>query len=199
MEPLIELWQQARIEEQGTDRPYRTDDLVPRIIKLERSQQKLLRFKTLSSIILLLALLIVFINKMAFSLTGYLGIGIFVASVLSVVVILNRLRFRITSEERSLSTLQLAGVAERKLLTERRIFTFYLPLFIVVALTGFNLMYIEFFSELDSGTRILYHTVMTGSLVVAFVVGLSVRIRRFQKQFQPLLDRIRDFRKEGGS
>ena len=196
MEQLIELWQQARIDESRMDRVYKTEDVVPQIIKLEKKQQKLLMYKTLSSIILLLALLIVFLNRMTFTVYSILGLGIFITSVLTIVVLLNRLRFRITYEERSLSTFQLVGITEHKINTERKIFTTYLPLFVVVALTGFNLMYLDLFREEETVTRILYHLVMTGSIAVAFVVGLSVRIKRFHKQFLPLLARIQKFKSE---
>jgi len=196
MEQMMELWQKARIDESGMDSKYRKDDLVPMIISLEKNQQRVLRFKTLSILILLPAILILFLNRTAFTPSGILGMGIFMTSVLVVVIMLNRLRFRITEEERTLSTLQLAGIAEHKIHTEKKMFNLYLPLFVMVALTGFNLMYLDYFIQEDTATRILYHLVLTGSLIVAFVVGLSIRIRRFQKQFLPVLDRIRRFRSE---
>jgi hypothetical protein len=196
MEQMMELWQKARIDESGMDSKYRKDDLVPMIISLEKNQQRVLRFKTLSILILLPAILILFLNRTAFTPSGILGMGIFMTSVLVVVIMLNRLRFRITEEERTLSTLQLAGIAEHKIHTEKKMFKLYLPLFVMVALTGFNLMYLDYFIQEDTATRILYHLVLTGSLIVAFVVGLSIRIRRFQKQFLPVLDRIRRFRSE---
>jgi hypothetical protein len=199
MEHLIELWQQAKIDESGVDKVYQTDDLVPMIIHLEKKQQQLLTFKTLGSIIVLLALIIVFFNKSALTLYSLLGIGIFVGSVLSIVVLLNRLRFQITHEERSYATLQLAQVAESKIQAERRIFTTYLPLFFVVAMVGFNLMYLEVFSAEETGSRILHHVILTAGLSLAFVLGLSVRIRRFYKQFLPVLERIRKFKIASGS
>ncbi len=196
MEALVELWQQAKTDRPRMDMVYKTEDVIPHIIKLEKKQQKLLRFKTLSSVLLLLALLIVFLNRMTITIYSGAGIGIFIASVLSIVGLLNRLRFRITYEERSLTTLELAEVAARKIKAERKIFSAYLPLFFLVALTGFNLLYLDTFRELDSGTRILYHLVMTGTIAVAFVAGLLVRIKRFQKQFLPLLARIQKLRSE---
>ena len=169
------------------------------IINLEKRQQNLLRFKTLSVLILLPALMILFLNLGTLTPVSILGIGIFTTSVLVVVIMLNRLRFRITDEERTLSTLRLAGIAEQKIRIEKKLFRIYLPLFVVVALTGFNLMYVDYFTEEELATRILYHLVMTGGLAVAFLVGLSVRIRRFQKQFLPVLERIRKFKIESKS
>jgi len=196
MEHIIELWQQAKIDESRMDRSYQTEDLLPMIIKLEHKQQRLIRFKTLSSIILSLALLILFLNRTSITLYSGLGIGIFISSLLVVVALINRLRFHITYEERSLSTIKLAGLAERKINMERKLFTLYLPLFVVVALSGFNLMYLDLFMEEEMGTRILYHLVMSGSVLIGFVVGLTVRIKRFQKQFLPVLERIKKFRDE---
>jgi len=196
MEHIIELWQQANIDESRMDRSYQTEDLLPMIIKLESKQQRLIRFKTLSSIILSLALLILFLNRTSITLYSGLGIGIFISSLLVVVALINRLRFHITYEERSLSTIKLAGLAERKINMERKLFTLYLPLFVVVALSGFNLMYLDLFMEEEMGTRILYHLVMSGSVLIGFVVGLTVRIKRFHKQFLPVLERIKKFRDE---
>lgn len=196
MEHIIELWQQATIDESRMDRTHQTGDLLPMIIKLEHKQQRLIRFKTLSSIILSLALLILFLNRTSITLYSGLGIGIFISSLMVVVVLLNRLRFHITYEERSLSTIQLAGLAERKINMERKLFTLFLPLFVVVALSGFNLMYLDLFLGEDRGTRILYHLVMSGSVLIGFVVGLTVRIKRFHKQFRPILERIKKFRDE---
>jgi len=192
MEQIIELWQQAKIDESGMDRSYQTEDLLPMIIKLEHRQQRLIRFKTLSSIILSLALLILFLNRTNITLYSGLGIGIFISSLMAVVLLLNRLRFHITYEERSLSTL----LTERKINMERKLFTLYLPLFVVVALLGFNLMYLDLFLGEDRGTRILYHLFMSGSVLTGFVVGLTVRIKRFHKQFLPVLERIKKFRDE---
>ncbi len=196
MEHIIELWQQAKIDESRMDRTYQTEDLLPMIIKLEHKQQRLIRFKTLSSIILSLALLILFLNRTSITLYSGLGIGIFISSLMVVVVLLNRLRFHITYEERSLSTLKLAGLTERKINMERKLFTLYLPLFVVVALSGFNLMYLDLFLGEDRGTRILYHLAMSASVLIGFVVGLTVRIKRFQKQFLPVLERIKKFNDE---
>ena len=111
-------------------------------------------------------------------------------------VLLNRLRFHITYEERSLSTMKLAGLAERKIYMERKLFKIYLPLFVVLALGGFNLIYLNLFQGEDRGTRILYHLLMSGSVLIGFVVGLTVRIKRFQKQFLPVLARIKKFKSE---
>lgn len=196
MEPIIELWQQAKIDESRMDRSYQTEDLLPMIIKLEHKQERLIRIKTLSSIVLSLALLILFLNRTSITLYSGLGIGIFIGSLMVVVVLLNRLRFHITYEERSLSTIKLAGLTERKINLERKLFTLYLPLFVVVAISGFNLMYLDLFMEEEKGTRILYHLVMSGSVLIGFVAGLSVRMKRFHKQFLPVLERIKKFRDE---
>jgi len=199
MEHLAELWQQAKVEESGRDRAYGTEDLVPMIAQLEKKQQRLLTSKTLGAIVTLTALVILFFNRMPLDLSSLLGLGIFLVSVLTIVVVLNRLRFQISCEERSSSTLQLAGVAESKIHRERKIFTTYLPLFFAVAMIGFNLMYLDFFRAEEAGTRILYHMILTASLSLAFVLGISVRIKRFHKQFLPVLDRIQRFRDESGA
>ncbi len=89
MEHIIELWQQATIDETRMDKVFQTEDLVPMIIKLEQKQQRLIRFKTLSSLILSLALLILFLNRTTITLYSSLGIGIFISSLLAVVVLLN--------------------------------------------------------------------------------------------------------------
>ena len=196
MEKYIETWNQAIIDPSRMDTTYRADDMMPQLAKLEKSQQVVLRNKTLASMVALLALLIIFLNKMEFTPLTLVGITIFISSVLSVIVLLNRLRFRITPEERSLSPMQLVKLAERKILTERRIFTRYLPLFLLVAIAGFNLMYVDFFSGDETITRLKYHLIMTGGLIAAFAFGITIRIKRFQRQFLPLLDRIRQFKQE---
>ena len=196
MEHIIELWQQAKIDESRMDSRYQEGDLIPMIIGLEKRQQRLLRFKTLSVLILLPAILILFLNRSDITLYSSLGMGIFLSSVLLVVILLNRLRFQISNEERSLSTLQLADITEKKIKNERKLFTTYLPLFVVVALSGFNLMYLDLFIDEELGTRILYHMVMSGSILIGFVVGLTVRIKRFHKQFLPVLERIKKFKNE---
>ena len=199
MEHYMEIWQRATIDDSRVDRVYRAEDLVPQIMKLVRSQEKLIRFKTLSTVILMLTLVIIFLNTISLTVFSILGIGIFVASLLVVLVLLNRLRFQITVEERSFTTMQLAETTEHKINTERKIFTRYLPLFIAVALIGINVMYVDIFRGEETGTRIFYHAILTGSIAVAAVVGLSVRIRRFHKQFLPLLGRIRKFIEESES
>jgi len=196
MEQLVEIWQKASTDESVMDRVYQQEDVVPHIMKLEKKQQKLLMQKTLGVIIALSALTIVFANRLAFSFYSILGIGLFLLSVIIIMLLLNRLRFKITNEERSLPTLLLVDVAEQKIKTERKIFTVYLPLFMLVALTGFNLMNLDFFRDEESRTRILYHLVLTGGIALSFFIGLSVRIKRFRKQFLPLLDLIRKFKVE---
>lgn len=196
MEEIIDIWQQAKTKGSGMDPGYWSDDLVPMIAKLEKKQQKLLIFKTTSVICLLLAMLILFINKIEFTFYTTLGTGIFLASVISILILISRLRFRITDQERSLSTLDLARITKKKVSAERKIFTTYLPIFIAVALTGTNLMYVDLIRDLEIGMRILYHLVLTGSMLVATAVGLSVRIKRFRKQFLPLLERIQKFENE---
>jgi hypothetical protein len=196
MEPLVELWQHATIEESRMDRTYHKEDLVPMIVHLEKKQQQLLRVKTLSVLILLPAILILFLNRGPLTLNGITGLGVLTISVLAVVILLNRLRFQINQEERGRSTLELARIAERKIHMEKKLFTTFLPLFLVVALSGFNLMIVDSLTGEEPATRVVYHLIMTGSLVLAFILGLSVRIRRFHKQFLPVLARIRKFEQE---
>jgi DNA-directed RNA polymerase specialized sigma24 family protein len=199
MEPLVELWQQATIDESRMDRTYQREDLVPMIIQLEKKQQQLLRIKTLIVLILLPAIVIIFLNRTILSLNSVMGLGIFTISVLVVTILLNRLRFKITEEERGRTTMELTRIAGRKIHMEKKLFATYLPLFLVVALSGFNLMIADTFTGEEQATRLLYHLIMTGSLVLAFVLGLTVRIRRFHKQFLPVLSRIRKFEQEAES
>jgi len=196
MEPLIELWQQAKTDESRMDSRYQEGDVIPEIIKLDRKQQKLIKQKTLFSLILLSVLIVVFLNRESFSTYSLLGIGIFIFSIIFILLLLNKLRFIITNEELSLPTIQLADIAARKIRTEKKIFTTYLPVFVIVAMVGFNLMNLDFFVQEETGTRILYHFILTGSALLAFFIGLSVRIKRFKKQFLPLLDLIHKFKTE---
>lgn len=196
MEQLVEIWQKASTDESMMDREYQHEDVVPHIMKLEKKQQKLLLQKTLAALIALSALIVIFVNGGAFSLYSLIGIGIFMLSTIAVLYLLNRLRFRISHEERSLPTLVLADLAERKIRTEKKIFSLYLPLFLLVALVGFNLINLDFFRDEESGTRLLYHLAMTGGVAVFFFIGLSVRKRRFRKQFLPLMELIRKFKVE---
>jgi amino acid transporter len=194
MEDLQVLWQRANLEALSMDKLYQPDDLIPQITKLEKDQERLLAVKTSVAIGIILILLITFLNHMEFSWTRLAGIGIFLISIVVILILLNRWRFRISQQERSLATSELVDLVEQKIKRERKVFTTYLPLFGAAALTGFNLMYIQYFSDLETGTRVLYHGILTGSLLIAFAVGLRIRIRRFQKRFQPILDRIRRFR-----
>lgn len=196
MKDMIKLWQEASIDETGMDKVYSAEDLVPLIINLQHKQQRLVRFKTLSVIIILLSLVIIFFNSTSINIFNGLGLGIFLGSVIAVVILVNRLRFRIRDEERSLSTLRLSELTERKINTERRLFTLYFPLFVLVALLGFNLMYIDVFEGEEPGTRLLYHLAMSAGVLLGFILGLLVRIRRFKRQFMPVQERINKFREE---
>jgi len=194
MEDLQVLWQKANLESLSMDKVYHPDDLVPQISKLEKDQERLLAIKTSVAIGMILILLITFLNFMEFSWARVTGIGIFLTSMVVILILLNKWRFRINQRERSLATSELVKLVEQRILRERKVFTTYLPLFGVVALSGVNLMYLEYFSDLETGTRILYHVILTGSLMIALLVGLRIRIRRFQQRFQPILERIRKFR-----
>jgi len=55
-------------------------------------------------------------------------------------------------------------------------------------------MYLEYFLELETRTRILYHLILSVGMAVAFFLGLSVRIKRYKKRFLPLLNRIQKFK-----
>lgn len=196
MEDLQLLWQKANLDELPADQFFRPDELIPQIIKLERDQERLVTVKTSVALGVILILMVLFFNRMEFSWSRIAGMGIFISSVLVIIILLNRWRFRITHRERSLSTVDLVAITEKKIWRERRVFSLYLPLFGIVALTGFNLMYLDYFGDLDPGTRLIYHGILTGGLLIAFIIGLSVRIRRFRLRFQPLLERIEKFRSD---
>jgi uncharacterized membrane protein YecN with MAPEG domain len=196
MEEIIDIWQQAKTAGDLTDHRYRADDLIPMIARLEKKQQKLVTFKTVSVICLLLAILILLINRMDPGLFTLLGMGVFLLSTLSILVVLNHLRFRINEGERSLSTLKLAEITEQKINAERKIFTRYIPIFLLLALTGINLLYVDLIGDLEAHIRILAHLLLSGTMLAAAVLGLFIRIKRFRKQFLPLLDRIQEFKNE---
>ena len=195
MDQLIEIWQRVGTDQRDMDRKYKSDDLIPQVIKLEKNQKKVMLFKTYGSSSLLFVILILFISQFSLVLNSLIGIGLISASILGSIIILHRLRFKISDEERSMSTHRLVEVLETKIRTERKIFTRYLPIILLFIILGINLMYLEFLSELGTETRIFYHAMLTISMVIAFYIGISVRIKRFKKRFLPLLDRLEKFRK----
>jgi hypothetical protein len=194
MDQLIEIWQTVGTDQRDMDRKYKPEDIIPQVVKLEKNQKKIMLFKTYGSTSILFMILIIFISQFSLALNSLLGIALISVSILGSIIILNRLRFRISDEERSLSTRSLVAVLESKIKTERKIFTLYLPIILLFIILGINLMYLEFLAELETGTRIFYHILLSISMVVAFFLGLSIRIKRFRKRFLPLLDRLQKFR-----
>jgi len=196
MDQLIDIWQSVGTDQRNMDKKYKAEDLIPQIVRLEKNQRKVLQFKTIGALSVMFILLLFFFTQFTLSLNGIIGIGILSTSILAVVIILNRLRFRISDQERSLSMHNLLEVTESKIKTEQRLFTIYLPLFLLFVILGINLMYVEYFIEMETRTRIFYHTILTISMVVAFLLGLSIRIKRFRKRFHPLLNRIHKFKSD---
>ena len=194
MDQLIEIWQSVHTDQDKMDQKYKPEDLIPQVSKLEKNQNKVLQFKTYGSISILFMVLIIFLSQSTLVLNSILGIGVITASILGSVIILNRLRFKISDEERSLSTNTLVKVIEAKIETERKIFNIYLPILLLIIILGINLMYFEYLAELETRTRVFYHIIVTISMIVAFFLGLSIRIKRFQKRFLPLLNRIQKFK-----
>jgi len=194
MDQLIEIWQSVRTDQSNMDKKYKPEDLIPQVIKLEKNQKKVLLFKTYGSISILFFIIIIFLSQFTLVLNSILGIGIITTSILGSVIILNRLRFKISDEERSLSTNTLVEVIEAKIKTERKLFAVYLPIILLIIISGINLMYLEYLTELETKTRIFYHMILTISMIVAFLLGLSIRIKRFKKRFLPLLNRIQKFK-----
>ena len=195
MDQLIEIWQRVGTDQRDMDMNYTSEDLIPQVIKLEKNQKKVMLFKTYGSTSLLFVILFLFVSQFSLVLNSLIGIGLICASILGSIIILNRLRFKITDEERSLSTHRLVEVLEGKIRTERKIFTRYLPIILLFIIMGINLMYFEYLSDLGTGTRLFYHALLTLGMMVAFFVGISVRIKRFNQRFLPLLDRLEKFRK----
>lgn len=196
MEQFEKTWQKASTVRPGSERKYHPEELVPQIMKLEKKQERVIRVKTLGAIFALISLVIVFVNGITLTSCSIAGLAIFIISIVVVLILVNRFRFRITVEERSYDTLRLMQITEKKINLEKKIFRVYLPLFLVVALTGVNLMYLDFLREAEPDSRILYHMVMTITVFLAALAGLRIRIQRFKKQFLPVLDRIQKFRKE---
>lgn len=198
MDQLIEIWQTVGTDQRDMDRKYKPEDIIPQVIKLEKNQKKVMLFKTYGSTAILFMILIVFLSRFSLALNSLLGIALISASILGSIIILNRLRFRISDEERSLSTRTLIEALEKKIKTERKIFTLYLPIILLFIILGINLMYLEFLAELETGTRLFYHILLTISMIIAFFIGFSVRIKRFRKRFLPLLDRLEEFKNAVG-
>jgi hypothetical protein len=194
MDQLIEIWQTVGTDQRDMDRTYKAEDLIPQVVRLEKNQRKVMLFKTYGSTSILFVVLIIFLSRFSLVLNSLLGLGLISASILGSIIMLNRLRFRISDEERSLSTHMLLEVVENKIKTERKIFTLYLPVILLFIILGINLMYLESLSGLEISTRIFYHVLLTISMVIAFFLGLTIRIRRFRKRFLPLLDQLRKFR-----
>ncbi len=194
MDQLIEIWQTVHTDQRNMDKQYKPEDLIPQVIRLEKNQVKVLRFKTYGATSILFLVLIIFVSQFNLVLNSILGISMITVSILGSVILLNRLRFKITDEERSLSTHTLVDVMENKIKSERKLFTLYLPIILVFIILGINLMYLDFLSELETRTRIFYHMILSISMVVAFFLGLSIRIKRYKKRFLPLLNRIQKFK-----
>ena len=195
MDQLIEIWQTVGTDQRTMDKKYRPDDLIPQVVKLQRNQKQVLRFKTYGAMTILFVALLIFMSQFTLELYSLLGMGIITVSILGSVMMLNRKRFRITDEERSLSTHSLVRKIEAKLNAERKLFTVYLPVLLLVIILGINLVYYGYLSTMETKARLLYHLILTISMVMAFFLGLSVRIKRFRKRYLPLLNRIQEFKK----
>lgn len=101
-----------------------------------------------------------------------------------------RWQFRVDTLPLERSTLELIRMAQHALSRERTLFWRGMPLLGVALIAGLQLIYLDLLREEPLPDRLLWHGTSVLALLTALAGGLRFRQKRFQREMQPLLNRL---------
>ena len=197
IDALKKLWQEQKFKSETMNAIISPDSFIIRRLKAFEKLQ--LRINTVKIIILILIM---------GSFTWYLFrynepsvvvlLGLFwMATCLTVFTIIYwRKQFQANQLNFSLQTSAFIDLAIDKLNEQRKIFRSIFPFLVIGLIVGLNLLYLGILIDLTVGLRLLYHLFVSVILAGLIPIGFKIRKWKFEKENQPVIDDLLNFKNE---
>lgn len=200
IDELKNIWQNQKMDSQQEINQEKmfSENMLDKLKKFEKKQDKRTNFKTFGIIAILTAYLIVLIvtEKITFFLAaGFIIIGL---SAGIFMYLYRKTQFKIEKLNLFSETKELISSAVAVLEEQKELYKGKFRIFFTGLILGLNVLYLDLLKDLASTERILMHVGMTIILLITMYFGLKLRKRIFNRDFQPLIDELTEMNKDLG-
>lgn len=193
---LQALWVSQEVSGTGFNEKEPVDSpLIARLKALQNRQDKINKIKIIL-IVTIMALLILSISGQ--SLPGislyYAMAGLLVLASGIVVFFITYLKRQLKVSELpfDLPSIQFLDKTIERLNRQNDVFKRPFIAFIIVLILGLNLLYLGILPEMELMTRIGFHGLMSGMLIIAAFAGYRVRMYRNKKEVLPVIELLKE-------
>jgi hypothetical protein len=105
-------------------------------------------------------------------------------------------QFRFSLVDYNLPTRSFLSSLIKTLSFQKVLFRVYFPIFAFLLICGINIIYLDLMGQASESMRIIYHLAGSGFIGLATLMGLKIRRKKFQKEYQPLIDELKSIHDE---
>lgn len=146
--------------------------------------------KTIAIIFLSVSFIWLFYTLGVGSVVSWLGIGTILGSTAIMMILYWRIQFKSSNLNHNLPQKEFIKDAISQMRRQKILFVRLFRWFVFFMIVGINLLYIDLLADLEIMQRLIFHFAITLFLIVIFLMGLKIRERKFNKEFQPLIDEL---------
>jgi hypothetical protein len=191
LEEMRSVWQESSPPgtEPSDDSP-NWQDLLAGLRRYERQVLRVNVAKTIGGVVTLLLAGGILLPGHIDSWLVLGGLSWVALSTLSFIIVYWRWQFRVGTLPLDRSALELIRLARHGLMRERTLFWRFMPLFGLAMIVGLQVVYLGILRNEPPTDRLLFHVLSALTLLAVLAGALRFRRRRFQREMQPLLDRL---------
>lgn len=189
---LQNIWQSGKSDIKHISKEQVPGDLIQKLKKLQSFQDRINKIKVLFIAIVLLQLGYTFYDNHITSVTTYVGLGIFVISIVLFLTTYLRNQFNIRKVDFTAPSMEFATTAIQMLEKQNAIFKQPFLIFCILLTIGSNTLLAGLISSGDN--RLLFHVSNTLILAFAMFMGYKIRMWRIKKEVTPIIDELKALR-----
>ena len=195
IDELQVLWQNQEMKDtpKGFSKELR-NEIIEKASKTGKKIFRINILKTIGLVIIFANLIYMLYRSNIDSLFQFVGVGLMMLSTIIFMIIYWRTQFTQRKLDFSLQEYEFIDNSIKLIRNQKQLFRQQFKYFIVVIIISINIMYIDFFRDMETLTRIIFHLAYTLIFIAFYPIGLKIRERKFKKELQPLIDYLENIK-----
>ena len=193
---LSTLWQNYQPDEKSSERiDLKETGILKKLQKLEKKQFRINIAKTIGVILCLVFFSYTFRNLENIAILSKIAFAWIIFSLLVGFIIYWKMQYNSAQLNFIDNNQEFIKNTILKLKSQQQIITHLLPAMVFSLILGINAIYFDLLQGEDITIRITLHLIVTAFCIAAMMFGLSVRKKRFNNDFKPLIEELESIKK----
>jgi len=164
------------------------DSILTKMKLTEKKVERINIVKTIAISVIMISMICFFYAMDIGTIFSWLGLGLIMISTVVTMVLYWKIQFKSKNLNHNLSQDKFIIEAISEMRNHKKKFTKLFRVFVFFILIGINLLYVDLLTDLELAYRLGFHFGISFFLLIIFFLGLKFREKKFNREFQPLID-----------